>query len=201
MVSAAASANAALVSISMTADNIVSGGLCEDASCQSIAVNWSDLGALPNANNWKKSDTVSVDLEAGVYSFAWLVENSGNAANNNPAALLAEITSDGDINFSSSAWEVFDVSNGALIASASEYGQNGEAGLIWTRANGGAINGISTSASWAYSDSNFANADRYAWLRTVVEIKRSAEAVSAPASLGFVAAIVLFLVFRRVKSA
>lgn len=194
-------ANAALVTINMTADNKLSGGICADASCQSLSDNWSGLGNMSNANNWKMSDSISFDLMPGVYSFAWLVENTGNASNGNPAGLLVDILSDGNTIFSSNDWEVFDVSNGDLIASATEYGQNGEAGVIWTNANRGPISGISTDANWVYSANNFANAERFTWLRTSFEIEQTANAVSAPATLGFLTIATLFLAYRRIKSA
>ena len=202
VVGSLSSANAALVTVNMTADNKLSGGICADTSCQSLSINWSDLGTLSNANNWKISDSISVDLMPGVYTFAWLVENTGNPSNGNPAGLLVEIFSDTNTLFSSNAWEVFDVSNGALIANASEYGQNGEAGVIWTNANRGPISGISTNANWVYSANNFANADSFTWLRTSFEVEQTAiNAVSAPASLGFFTVATLFLAFRRIKSA
>lgn len=193
--------NAALVTVNMTADNKLSGGICADASCQSLSMNWSDLGTLSNANNWKNSDSISFDLMPGVYSFAWLVENTGNASNGNPAGLLVDIFSDSNTVFSSDAWEVFDVSNGDLIANATEYGQNGEAGVIWTNANRGPISGISIDANWVYSANNFASADSFTWLRTSFEVEQTANAVSAPATLGFLTAATLFLAFRRIKSA
>lgn len=201
IVGSLSTANATLVTVSMTADNKLSGGICTDASCQSLSTNWSDLGTVSNANSWTRSDSISFDLMPGVYNFAWLVENTGNASNGNPAALLVDILSDGNTIFSSNAWEVFDVSNGDLIANATEYGQNGEAGVIWTNANRGTISGISTDANWVYSANNFANAERFTWLRTSFEIEQTAEAVSAPATLGFLTIATFFLAYRRIKSA
>ena len=166
-----ASANATLVTINMTADNIVnSGGLCFDASCTD-GTGWTTLnsGTLPNMGDWTKSDSLTLDLGPGTYSFAWNITNIGTASSSNPAALLAEIMWDGNVNYSSSSWEVYDINTGATLANATEYGNNGGAN-IWTSVNGGAVAGISTNANWIYTANNFANADPSAWIRTSITI-------------------------------
>lgn len=196
-VSFLANTQAAVINVSMTADNIVSGGLCVDTTCTSIDSNWSDFGSMTNSTEWKLSDTVSFNLNPGIYGFAWLVENTGSGSSGNPAALLAEVSVDGNAVFSSADWEVFDNTTGAFIANATEYGANGQIGLIWTNAVGGPISGISTNANWIYSANNFANADSSAWIRTIVEVQNPVNNVSAPSLIVFATIGALFLAGRR----
>lgn len=179
------------ITINMTADNIVNnGGLCFDATCTGGS-NWSTLGGVANADDWQQSGTVVLDLDAGTHWFAWNVTNLGDAGSGNPAALLAEILWDGGANYSSSAWEHFNVSTGATIAGATEYGSNGGAN-IWTTTNGGPVAGISTSANWIYTANNFANADPEAWFRTSITV------VPEPSTLTLLGASLLgFALFRR----
>lgn len=194
-----ASAHAIPVTINMTADNIVSaGGLCSDASCQT-GTGWTALNGSPlsNANNWRRSDSLTIDLGAGTYSFAWLVTNYGSGSRGNPASLLAEILWDGNANYSSSAWELFDSNNGGFLANATEYGLNGGAN-IWNRANGGPVAGISTNANWIYTANNFANADPSAWIRTSITVV----SVPEPAVLGlFGLGLIGLAVMRRKRIA
>ena len=165
----AGAANAVPITINMTADNVVaSGGLCFDATCTG-GTDWTTLGTIPNAGNWRVSDTVVLDLAPGTYWFAWEVANFENPSSDNPAALLAEILWDGNANYSSSGWEVYDVSTGAFIANATSYGSNG-APNIWTSVNGGPVSGISSSANWIYTANNFAYADPSAWFRTSITV-------------------------------
>jgi hypothetical protein len=165
----AQSAQAIPVTINMTGDNLItSGGLCFSASCTNGTV-WGALGPMPNASNWQASDSVTVDLGAGTHYFAWLVVNAGQTALGNPAGLLAEILWAGNANYSSSAWEIFDVATGAFLANATDYGANGGAN-IWTSVNGGAVAGISTNAHWLYTANNSANGDQAAWLRTSITV-------------------------------
>ncbi|MFT5997147.1 MAG: hypothetical protein ACI9RV_002758 [Glaciecola sp.] len=203
-----ANTQAALVTVSMTGDNTLSGGLCADTSCTSIVSNWSDFGAMTNSTNWRYSDTVSLTLNPGIYAFAWLVENVKQNSNGNPAALLAQYTIDGTAFFSNSSWEVFDNITGALLSGSTQYGTNGQSGVIWTNVSGGAIAGISANANWLYTENNFIDADRSAWLRTLVEIPDTnvsdtsdvnVSNVSAPAMFSLVAAMALFMAFRRTK--
>ncbi len=166
------SAHAVPVTINMTADNIAAvGGLCTDASCQS-GTGWNALNGGPlgsSRRNWMQSDSLTINLGTGTYYFAWRVRNVGARSPNNPAGLLAEILWDGNANYSSSDWEVFNQNNGAFLANATDYGLNGGAN-IWTAVNGGPVAGISTNASWIYTANNFANADRSAWLRTSITV-------------------------------
>lgn len=185
----AASAQAVPVTVNMTADNsIASGGLCFDAGCTGGTV-WPALGPMPNAADWRQADSVVLDLGLGTHHFAWSVVNAGSPSSGNPAGLLAEILWDGQGNYSSSGWEVFDVLSGAFIASATEYGSNGGAN-IWTSANGGPIAGISTNANWIYSANNFASADADVWLRTSITIR--AETVPEPGVLALFATGLIF---------
>jgi PEP-CTERM motif-containing protein len=159
------------VTINMTADNIVdNGGLCFTAACTG-GTNWTTLagGALPNLGDWTQSDSFTIDLGPGTHYFAWNVWNYGPASTGNPAALLAEFLWDGNANYSSAAWEVFDLFTGAFIANATDYGANGGEN-IWTIVLGDAVSGISTNAHWIYSANNFANADPQAWLRTGITV-------------------------------
>ncbi|HHI94022.1 MAG TPA: PEP-CTERM sorting domain-containing protein [Gammaproteobacteria bacterium] len=179
------SAHAVPVTINMTADNIASvGGLCADASCRS-GTGWNALNGGPLGNSrrdWRQSDSLTVDLDAGTYYFAWRVRNIGRASRSNPAGLLAEILWDGGANYSSSDWEVFNRNTGVFLANATDYGLNGGAN-IWTNANGGnPVAGISTNASWIYTANNFANADRAAWFRTSITIAPTS--VPEPGALG-----------------
>ncbi|MFT6270463.1 MAG: hypothetical protein ACJAVV_003302 [Alphaproteobacteria bacterium] len=195
-----ANTQAAVVTVSMTGDNILSGGICADTSCTSIVSNWSDFGPMTNSTNWRRSDTISLTLNPGIYGFAWLVENIRANSNGNPAALLADYSIDGTAFFSNSTWEVFDNNTGTLISGPTQYGSNGQSGLIWTNAIGGGIAGISTNANWVYTENNFINADRSAWVRTVVEITdTSVVDVSAPAMFSLVGGMALFMAFRRTK--
>ena len=166
-------AHATLVTVNMTADNaIISGGLCNDAGCTGGTL-WTTLGTPTNLNDWTQSDTVVLDLGAGTHHFAWLVENFGAGSEGNPAALLAEILWDGNANYSSSDWEVFDVSNGALLENATEYGLNG-GNNIWNIVNGGPVSGISGNANWIYTSNNFVGADATAWIRTSITVPEPA---------------------------
>ncbi len=196
-VSFLANTQAAVINVSMTADNVLSGGVCVDTTCTSIDSNWSDLGSMANSDTWTSSDTVSFNLNPGTYAFAWLVENKGSLSSGNPAALLAEVSVDGSAVLSSSDWEVFNNTTGASIANATEYGTNGESGIIWTNALGGPINGISTSASWIYTANNFSNADSSAWIRTLVEVPKTQVDVSAPSILVLATLGALLLAGRR----
>jgi len=168
----ATSSQATLITINLPVDNILaSGGLCSDSSCTDGQL-WEDLGsgALANASDWTQSDSVTIDLGAGTHYFAWNILNVGNLSDGNPAALLAEILWDGNANYSSSAWEVYDVDTGNFLANATEYGFNGDPN-IWTTVNGGAaVSGISTNANWIYTANNFANADDSAWIRTSITV-------------------------------
>lgn len=193
-----ANTQAAVIEVTMTADNIVSGGVCADLGCTTIATNWSDFGVMTNSTNWKRSDTVSFNLEPGVYSFAWLVQNQLANSSGNPAALLAEFMVDGVAFHSNAGWEIFNSTNGDLIGSATEYGANGASGVVWTSANRGAIAGISGDAKWIYSANNFAAADRSVWLRTQVEVPGVAQVeVSAPSMFGVLGAFAAFMAYRR----
>jgi len=176
------SAHAVPVTINMTADNIAAvGGLCADASCRR-GTGWNALNGGPLGNsrrNWMQSDSLTINLGAGTYYFAWRVRNVGPRSQNNPAGLLAEILWDGNANYSSSDWEVFNRNNGAFLANATDYGLNGGAN-IWTNVNGGPVAGVSTNASWIYTADNFANANRSAWFRTSITVT----SVSEPGILG-----------------
>lgn len=197
LLGAASSAYAMPVTVNMTADNTVaSGGLCWDSSCTGGDL-WSDFGPMTHSTDWRQSDSVVLDLDPGVHYFAWQVENLGSASSGNPAGLLAEILWADQANVSSSAWEVFDVETGALIALATEYGLNGGAN-VWTSANGGAVAGISTDANWIYSANNFASADASVWIRTSISI----QSVPEPGVLGLslLGLLTIGLVLRRRRS-
>lgn len=179
----ASGAQAIPVTVSMTADNIINGGgLCFDSSCTD-GTGWNGIGSMSNANNWPTADALTLELDVGTHYFAWNVMNLGSGSSGNPAALLAEIIWGDQVHSSSSAWEIYDFSTGAFISNATEYGTNGT--NIW----GGPIAGISTSASWIYTDNNFADADQSAWIRTSITIAD----VPEPAPLALLCLGLLFL--------
>ncbi len=173
----AASAQATLVEVSFTGDNIIAdGGLCSSMACTG-GTGWSSIGTVSNLSNWRTADRVSLDLGPGTYWFAWSVENSGNNGPSNPAGFLAEILWDGYVNSSSSGWDV-STNNRSSWRAATEYGANGGTN-VWTNANGGnPIDGISTSANWLWSQYNSSN-EMFSsgWFRTSITI---AEATAVP---------------------
>ncbi len=184
-------ASAIPITVNMTADNaIIGGGLCDDSNCQD------GLGWLldPKLDNWRQSTTEVWDLDSGTHYFAWGIQNYGDASRGNPVALLAEILWGDQANYSSSAWEVFDVDTGSWIANATEYGANG-GNNIWNRVNGGAVQGISTNANWIYTD-DFAdgNSNQDIWIRTSISVPE-------PGSLALLGLGLAGLMFGRRKNA
>lgn len=175
-------AQAVPVEISFTADNVTnSGGLCFDMNC-SVGTGWSELGSTPNLADWRASDSVTVDLDAGTHWFAWFVSNTERGSPTNPAGLLAEILWDGGANASSSAWEV-SWDGGSNWQAATTYGNNGGAN-IWSSVNGGAVAGISTDASWLWSEYNHnIEMDSSAWIRTSITIAQAPAQVPEPGTL------------------
>lgn len=163
-------ANADLVTVNFTADNMVWGGLCNDMTCQSGTL-WEAFGTVPNLNNWQASDSVTIDLAPGTYWFAWFVDNLGAGSQTNPAALLAEILWSGGANYSSSAWEVTtNPGDPTSWMAATSYGANGGAN-IWTNVNGGPVAGISGSAEWIWTGNNFnVEMDQFAAFRASITV-------------------------------
>jgi hypothetical protein len=167
----ATTANAGLVTVTFTGDNIApGGGLCDDMSCQDGTI-WEDFGPISNYDNWTVADSVTLDLGSGTHWFAWGVFNDGQGSQNNPAALLAEILWSGNSNVSSSGWEVSATPDDPNSwVSATSYGNNGGAN-IWTNVNGGPVSGISTNAEWIWTANNFsADMDQFAAFRTSITI-------------------------------
>ena len=70
----ASAAHASLITVSMTADNVVGGGLCSDATCTSVT-GWATYGSMANSGNWKLADTVTLNLAPGTYTL--VVEHAG----------------------------------------------------------------------------------------------------------------------------
>jgi hypothetical protein len=167
---AGANAHGIPVTVNFTADNSVGGGLCDDMDCDDGTA-WENLGVVSNLDNWFVSDTVTIDLDAGVHSFLWAVENAGGGSGNNPAALLAEILWGGNASYSSSDWEVTtNIGDPNAWFAATEYGANGGSN-IWTDVAGGAVAGISTNANWLWTDANFSSdMDQFAILRTSITV-------------------------------
>ena len=110
-------------------------------------------------------------LGAGTHYFVWYVDNVGTGSSTNPAGLLAEILWGSQAKYSSTSWEVTtDVGDPSSWVAASEYGLNGGAN-IWTANLGSAVGGISTSARWLWTDSNFSSSmDQFAAIRTSITV-------------------------------
>lgn len=163
------------VTINMTADNAIDfGGYCFDSTC-TAGTTWYVLGSMPNAADWRQIDTIVIDLEPGTHYFAWSVLNLGAQGADNPSGLLAEILWDGQVNYSSSEWDVLDIDSKEFVAKATEHGVNGGAN-IWTTANGGPVSGISTDARWIYLADNFSSQMvSPIWVRTSITISAAPE--------------------------
>ncbi len=193
-------ANADPITLTFTADNIVTtGGLCINMNCQA-GDPWSSLGAVPNLNNWTVADSVTVDLGAGTHWFVWYVDNVGQGSATNPAGLLAEIVWGGGTNASSSAWEVTtNVNNPGSWVAATSYGNNG-GNNIWTNNLGGPVAGISGDAEWLWTRRNFSREmNQFAAIRTSVTI---VTAVSEPGTLALLGLSLLAIGYagrRRVR--
>jgi hypothetical protein len=127
------------------------------------------LGSTTGFDDWRTATTITLDLDVGTHYLAWQVGNYGNPNSGNPAALLAEIFWQDEVNYSSTSWEIYDFTTGDTIAAATEYGLNG-GNNIWNSVNRGAVSGISGNAAWIYTADNFADADSSAWIRTSVTI-------------------------------
>ena len=157
----ASGASAVMVTTSYTGDNIVDTFYIQDGVA-------TDLSAGPNRENWRISDTFSIDLTGGhSYSFVWEVTNVGSMSESNPAAFLGEVDFGGTTNyFSNITWKYArevagstPTSNfddvGWVWNSVTVYGYNGGSN-IWTNNNSGSpVTGISTSAQWIWSELNF----------------------------------------------
>ena len=149
------------ITVNYTGDNVIFGGLCTDASCTESVL----FPHGPNRLNWRKSDTVTLDLDAGTH---WLLFHNfnigGPSAGNNPAAVLAEILGGhGGPNYSSSSWEY--TTDFVTWYSAAEYGNNGGTN-IWTNVNRGPVAGISSNANWIWTGGN----ESAAYFRTSVSV-------------------------------
>ena len=161
-------AQAMMVNVTMTVDNILmGGGFCDDMTCMG-GIGWQELngGPLPNASDWPNSDTVSLNLGSGTHWFAFRGVNLPGPNAGNPAGLLAEITWGSNVNSSSSAWER-SLDDRATWGASTEWAQNG--GGIWSGA--GVISGISTNANWIWDADNFGTTTPEAvWFRTSITI-------------------------------
>ena len=189
------SASAIPVTLNFTADNEVrSGGLCDDMSCL-VGTSWGNLGTLSNANNWTRSDSISLDLAPGTYWFTWHVINYGTGSTRNPVGLLAEILTPDAANYSSEGWEYSVNRAPGSWAATTSYLANGAAN-IWTQVNNGPVAGISSNAQWIWSNNNFnAQQDNSLWIRTSITVS-----VPEPATIGLLGLTLLgsgFLSYRR----
>jgi hypothetical protein len=173
----AGTALATPVTITFTGDNTIGlgWGIC-DASMNCL--NWGGTDGLValadqgNLSNWAVANTVTVDLEAGDYTFFWQVSNVASGAQNNPAGLLAEIIWDGNVNVSSDEWYFADAPGS--WANAVEYGVNGGTN-IWTAVNSGAVSGFANSANWIWTDNNgHAGMDQEGYFSTSISVPEPA---------------------------
>jgi len=171
------SAMAIPVTVSMTADNaIISGGVCSDVSCMGGTL-WTSIGSgLVHGDDWTQSDSISLDLDYGTHYFAWNLVNIAENAADNPAGLLASISWAGGLNASSSAWEIYDFATGVTTDYATEYGQNSASASHYWNSNGGPVAGISDSAQWIFSSTNFSgNSPDSLWIRTSITLTQVPE--------------------------
>ena len=171
-----ASAMADLVTITYTADNILTvAGVCVDPSCTAPS---QIFPAGANADDWRFADTTTLDLGPGQYTFAFFAVNLPNPNQNNPGGFLAQILwGSNTLLTSASDWDVTlcstsnpDSCDFGGWTDATQYGNNGGAN-IWTNVKGGAVAGISTDAQWLWSDNNFnAGMDQYVAFRTTIMV-------------------------------
>ncbi len=147
------SVNAAPLTVSYTADNIVNAWYEVDG----MGMHHFPLGA--NAGNWRVADTLALDINYGqTYTFVWSLGNSGPWGDGNPAGFLAELAFDGfSIVTDDVDWEIR-YGGTPTWSAATSYGYNGGSN-IWNSVNGGPIAGISTDAQWIWSDTNFAEGE------------------------------------------
>lgn len=160
----ATNANAALISIEFTTDNVLrSGGVCETEACTSYMAGFEIPDTLPGLSSWQQmSYYVFPELSDGTYHLAFEVSNVGSAGSGNPGAFLATINSLYGTWMTDSQWEVFDGQTGDFISYATEYGQYGV--RPWnTRVDG------DSDATWIWDSTNIEGAETI-WLRTSVHV-------------------------------
>ncbi|WP_354624338.1 PEP-CTERM sorting domain-containing protein [Psychromonas sp. MME2] len=180
------------VTINYTVDNtMLHLGLCANTGCTDLTnpTNFSTLFSTgANVSNWQNADSFTLDLAPGTYEFGFVVNNFGIGSTGNPAGLLAEILWDGNINVSSSAWDV--TTNGVDFVSATEWARNGTG--IW----GNKLLGeISSDAKWLWTENNFSDkTENIAAFRTSIT-------VPAPATLGILGLGLFGLGLLRKRSA
>lgn len=169
------------VDVTFTGDNVARGFLQNGTDVQEFT-----LGSS-NRFNWKKADTVSLNLlPSESYQIVFNVLNVGEPNSGNPAALLAQITGDmlgGPISTSSS-WQIaaydpnvqvtdFNASTWSDAIPAmggTNYPQSFNGGHnIWKNNSGAAIAGISSSADWIWDGTTGSQTTSGLWLRTTIE--------------------------------
>jgi hypothetical protein len=165
---ASAAANADEITLTFTGDNITQMALCDSLECDTLAEIF-DLTA--NWNDWTQADSISLDLGPGTYSFIWYATNDGAPGSGNPAGFLAEVSWQGNVNSSSSAWDVSaNYLDTASWSAATQWGSNG-GDNIWGNNLGGAVAGISTNANWLWNEDNFANLrNETLYFRTTIKV-------------------------------
>ena len=129
------SANAELITINYTGDDIVDLQIIsDDPSCVFCAA---PIVLGSNSTDWTAADTVVLDLAAGIYTVLFHVTNTGG-----PGGFLAEIINGASTLLTSADWMAS--TNSTDFFSATSYGANG-VGPWYT------IEGISSDAEWIWT--------------------------------------------------
>jgi hypothetical protein len=156
--------------IAFTADNVVNfWGVQPDNAAEIDLTNEND----GNWSDWRTASTHNVEIGGSdLYSFIWEIENFGNPSSSNPGGFLASIQDNGGSDPVEFAQGSFETSSSWLVSTdrvnwvaAAQYGANNGA-TIWTNNNGGnPVSGISDTAQWIWTDTNFADSPESVYVR------------------------------------